>query len=173
MITEIEIMGRVEDRCKTEAGLAASTPDLSGNSRKVWDFLFAFGDTKMGIPLIIDEQALAKLRAFGESHRIDQEEVRKIIAGTSPCAGDREGHSLNMEVGYRVVFSIEEAPLTNGSGSIWLRRMSMSLNAPGRVPNPVAVSEVGKLLGFPPLNDCTTGLDSEVVMVAVEEKSAT
>ena len=124
----------------------------------------------MAIPLVIDDAKIKTLREFGESHRIPVEEVRRMITGDAPVAGDRPGHALDLPVNFRVVFSIEETPLRDGTGAIWLRRMSMSLAVPGRAPNIHAVRLVAEGLGFPPLKQCMIDVEHGVVNIACEEK---
>lgn len=123
----------------------------------------------MGAPLIIDDKALAALKEYGEAHPIPIAEVEKIIAGRLPCAGDRARHSLDIDFGYRLAFSVEERPLIDDSGTIWVRIMSMSAR-PGRVPNVHAIRLVSEQLGFPPLAECQVVPDGEVVTVAAELK---
>jgi hypothetical protein len=119
-------------------------------------------------PMVIDDKKLAALRRFAEEHPIPADEVRKIYEGTAPPAGDREGYGLDIDFGYHLVMSIEECPLKDGTGTTWLRRMSMSTGRPGKYPNPVGVEEIAKTLVFPPLSQCVVGADDDVIVVNAE-----
>ncbi len=108
----------------------------------------------MAIPLVLDEKKLGGLRSYAEAHRLPIDQMRMIVAGTAPIVGDRPEHECHLNVGWRVVFSIEEHPRKDGNGTAWLRHMSMSSSAPGRFPNSVALEEVARHLGFPGPYDC-------------------
>ena len=124
--------------------------------------------------LAIDDEKLTALREYAEAHPIPIAEIRKIIAGTAPCAGDRDGHVLNMDVGYRLVYSIEEMPADGETFSevptetVWFKRMSMSAQ-PGRLPNKHAIRLVSERLGFPPLEECIAGVVDGAVMVVAKK----
>lgn len=105
----------------------------------------------MGIPLVVDDNKLAALREFAEANPIPVDEMRRIAAGEAPCVGEREGYGLNLDLGYRLVFTVEEHPQRSG-GTKWLRHMSMSLSAPGRAPNQFSLGMIGESLGFPVKN---------------------
>lgn len=104
--------------------------------------------------LVIDEARVGGLRAFAEAHPIALDDMRRIAAGIAPVVGDRAGHAIRLDFGFRVAFSIEEHPLRGGAGTAWVRHMSMSCDRPGRLPHPAALEEVGRLLGLPPLREC-------------------
>lgn len=108
----------------------------------------------MGTPLVIDDERIKKLRMFAEAHIIPIAEMYLIQQEKMPCAGDREGHVLNLDFGFKLVYSIEEHPHKNGKNTVWLRHMSMSVATPGRIPNPVAVQLIAEQLGFPSMKKC-------------------
>lgn len=98
-------------------------------------------------PLIIgqDEKvALQKLAKFAEEHPL-------IVDGSIPGVpvGDNPDFVVKLPFGYRVVFSIEDQP----GGMV--RHLSMSVDTPWKVPNPLAVEMVMQEIGFEsPLSDC-------------------
>jgi hypothetical protein len=123
----------------------------------------------MGTPLVVDNAKLGELKAFAEEHFLDVTEMRRIVAGETKPPGLRDGHGLDIEIGYRVVFSIEEHPLKDGSGTVWYRHMSMSQAALGRYPNEYGVALVAKELGFP-MDQSGHLLDRERCSVWVEDE---
>jgi len=102
----------------------------------------------MAIPLVINNEELTALRKYAEENPISVAEMRAIMAGEVPAVGEREGYDRNFDIGYRVVFTIEEHPQSDGSTK-WLRHMSMSVAAPSRSPSPLALGLIGEQLGFP------------------------
>lgn len=122
----------------------------------------------MGNPLVIDEAALAALKKHGEKRFIILAEMRRIVSGQAASVGDRNGYSLDMEVGYRVVFSVEEHPQKDGS-TVWLRHMSISQVQSGRAPNQLTLGLVGKELGFP-MNEKAHTLNYEKCQIWLENK---
>jgi hypothetical protein len=107
------------------------------------------------IPLVIDDAKLKALRTYAEEHPVPLTELREIIEGRKPCVGDREGYTIFLDFGFKLVYSIEEHPRTDG-GTTWGRHMSVSLTEPTgqRVPSIVAVQLLAQALGFKPLNEC-------------------
>lgn len=103
-------------------------------------------------PLIIDRDRLRALRAYAEASPIPYAEMIRMMAGDAPRIGERPGHTLQLPVGFRLAFSIEEAPVREGS-PVWIRHLSMGLHGrdmgPGEYPHPAAIEEVGLCLGLP------------------------
>lgn len=102
-----------------------------------------------GTPFVLKDDELQPLREYAEAHPIRIDEMKKIVAGKLMAIGDRQGHGQRLEFGYRVVYSIEEHPKSDKSGTSWLRHASMSIAKKGRMPNPYALAMVGEQLGFP------------------------
>jgi hypothetical protein len=102
----------------------------------------------MATPLVIDNEELAALRQYAEENPISADEMRAIMAGEAPVVGEREGYDRNFDIGFRVVFTVEEHPQSDGTTK-WLRHMSMSVATPGRSPSPPALGLIGEQLGFP------------------------
>lgn len=125
----------------------------------------------MAVPMVIDDVKIEALRKYAEEHPLKVDEVRRIIDGAAPPVGDRIGYDLGIAVGYRLVFSIEECPKRDGTGTVWLRRMSMSTGRPGKLPHPAGVEMIAGKLGFPPLKECQLDTDNDVIMVAAELRS--
>jgi hypothetical protein len=57
-------------------------------------------------------------------------------------------------MGFKIVYSIEEHPLKDGTDTVWGRHMSVSLDKPTRVPSIEAVSLLCKEFGFKSLQEC-------------------
>lgn len=124
----------------------------------------------MGVPLVWDSKELAAYRQRIENQKIPLHEMKRIVSGDATIVGDRPSHVFNFPLGYRLVYSIEEHPLRNGSGTIWIRHMSMSIAVEGRAPNPIALEMIGKELGFPPLKECSIQMEGSAVCVLAEYK---
>lgn len=117
----------------------------------------------IGTPLVVSDQELKTLREYAEAHKIPAPELVLMSKGQAPLAGDRDGHILipgyspdpkkNADFGWKVVYSIEEHPQSNGT-TIWFRHMSMSIARDGRHPNQYALDLIARGLGFPPLAEC-------------------
>lgn len=122
------------------------------------------------IPLVIDGPKVKALRDYAEAHPITLTELHRIIDGHAPCVGDRPNYSINLDFGFRLVFSVEEHPRTDG-GTTWGRHMSVSLTEPSgtRVPSYHAVQLLCQELGFKPMNECMVNFnkDSEPPYVEV------
>lgn len=96
-------------------------------------------------PLILDNvksSQIIALKEFADKNRIEFPEMMQIMHGDKPPIGDRKGYSLSIEVGYRIVFSIEQHPKG------WALHLSMSVNKPGSLPNETAVAGIMQILGF-------------------------
>jgi hypothetical protein len=121
----------------------------------------------MGIPLIYDITELEAFRKQVEQRKLPIDEMYAIAEGRSPIVGDRPDHAMNLDVGWRIVYSVEEHPHENKVDRVWLRHMSMSQAMPGRGPNQIALGEITKALGFPPLSQCQIQPDSGSSAIAV------
>ncbi len=98
----------------------------------------------MAVPLVIDEAArerIAAVREFAEDNFIDEQQMRRLME-TGEAIGDLDGYSVNLDFGFRVVYTIERHP------GGWMKHLSMSLNVPNRGPSPPAVDMVLEEFGF-------------------------
>lgn len=95
----------------------------------------------MRLVLWTDDQIKA-LREYAEAHPM---QAAKVIAGASPPAGDIPGHVLRLIGGMKVVLSIE----TDQPWGV-CRHLSVSVDTPGKWPNPDGVLLLAKELGFRP-----------------------
>lgn len=96
-------------------------------------------------PLVIDEEAKIKLQTlkeFAERNPLSVDDLLDIHNKSEPPVGDREGFSCEIPFGFRIVFSVEPQP--KGPA----RHLSISVDAPNRMPNPVAVQLLMQELGF-------------------------
>ncbi len=107
------------------------------------------------IPLVIDGEKIKAIREYAEANPIRLYELHEIIEGIVPTVGDREGHVCFLDFGFKLVFSIEEHPRSDG-GTMWGRHISVSLTEPTgtRVPNINSVKLLCMELGFKPMEQC-------------------
>lgn len=98
----------------------------------------------MAIPLIIDKAAkdrIQNVKRYAHENFLDERIMQNIVSeGWAP--GDIDGYSCNLDIGFRVVYTVEKHPLG------WCRHMSMSLAATDRVPSIHAVDMVLEELSF-------------------------
>jgi hypothetical protein len=111
------------------------------------------------IPLIYTVAELEQFRTAVEAMPIGLDEIRRMASGEAPLVGERPGHELMLELGWRIVYSVEEHPRKDGQGGVWLRHMSMSQARPGRWPNLYALGEIARGLGFPSMEECIVRKD--------------
>lgn len=136
--------------------------------RKLRQLLYPFvetgvkGEIVAGTPLIIDNEKLEDLRAFAQANPISLSELMKITEENAPVVGEREGYSINLDFGYRLVYSVEEHP--DG----WMRHMSMSQVRPGRSPNRAAIDLMLEALGFPLFDKCLVYMEGEIICAMVQ-----
>jgi len=116
-------------------------------------------------PLVIDDKVIADLKKFAEEHPLDIEESKKIMLGDAPPPGEREGYFVLLPPCWKLVFSHSEYQKMDKPGTIWVRHMSMSLNRPGRLPNPIAIQMLSEQLGFPSLDLCKVTINDGIVEV--------
>ena len=106
--------------------------------------------------IIISNHKIEKLRKYAESNFLDSNNIRNIMNGKEPCAGERPNHECiltpeNSNGCYvRIVYSIEQ------HSNIWVRHISIGVFDPKNnehsIPNQSLVSEIAKLFGFPVKN---------------------
>jgi hypothetical protein len=117
--------------------------------------------------MIIDDNKIEALKVYAEAHPIAVAEMWRVMNDEAPCAGDRAGHMIDIPPDFKLVYSIEETPTTDGTPPVWLRRMSMSSGRPDKYPHPAALEVIGGKLGFPPLDECWVTIDQEQHAVVV------
>lgn len=96
-------------------------------------------------PLIIDDttrEKIAEIVEFAENNPFSLDDILDCQNGQMPPAGDMEGFSATIEVGYRIAYSIENQP----AGKV--RHLSVSVNEDGHLPSPAAVEQIMMLIGF-------------------------
>lgn len=77
---------------------------------------------------------VAKLTAYAQAYT--------YIPGETITPGDDPGHVLETAFGYRIVFSFTRTPTG------LYRDLSISVNTPGRFPNPIAAFTIAAEFGF-------------------------
>lgn len=107
--------------------------------------------------LIIDDNfknQIKKLVDFAEANPLSMDDLLDTFNGNRPPVGDQEGFCFCTITGYRIVYSIEEQV----PGKI--RHLSVSVDKDEAYPNPEAVREIMKLLGFKNvLEECIVNLE--------------
>jgi hypothetical protein len=103
------------------------------------------------IPLMIDAAVRADIQrcvAFAKAHPVSSAEIAAICDGMVPAAGNMKSRVVEIPLGYRCVFSIDQIdpPI---QGKEWARHLSVSVTtAPLRVVNPPAFGLLMQEFGF-------------------------
>jgi hypothetical protein len=95
--------------------------------------------------LVVDQRMRERLRAlqeYAKENIITADRLKLMVEGKVRPIGDNENFSVYIPLGYRAVFSIEEQPIG------LCRHLSISVARHAKLPNPQAVEEVMKYLGF-------------------------
>lgn len=107
-------------------------------------------------PLIIDEETkrtARKIILHAEQNVFQINDLVNIKNQKELCAGDREGFSCDIEIGYRVVYSLEQQKKL-------VRHISISVNEIHRLPGIAAIEQIIQLFGFTrPLEECLVRLE--------------
>jgi len=103
-------------------------------------------------PLLIgqvEEHNLRVLKEHAEANPLSMDDMLDIMNLSEPPPGDRPGFSVIIPVDYRITFTIDAQP--DGPA----RHLSISVLPPtkGVYPNPEAVLEMCKCLGFKETED--------------------
>jgi hypothetical protein len=105
-------------------------------------------------PFIMDQESASKLKAiaaYAETHRVPVAEMQRRADDYGkghPAQPFPKEHETELPFGFKVVYTIEQHPLKDGSGALWLRHMSMSAPRQGRVPHDLAMEWVMGQLGY-------------------------
>lgn len=102
--------------------------------------------------LVIDEnvrEQIQQVKDYAEANPFSMDDLLDTKNGELAAAGDLDGkHVLEIPVGYRVVFSMEQQPAG------LCRHMSVSVDFPGKLPSVPSVIMLMKEFGFDhPLDD--------------------
>lgn len=108
-------------------------------------------------PLIIDDELkanIAKLVEYAEKNPFTMDDLLDIYNKQMQPAGDMGPYTLVLQFGFKIVYTIEKQ--VNGD----VRHLSISVDAPGKLPNPGVVEEIMRLIGFDnELSDCVIYLE--------------
>lgn len=120
----------------------------------------------MGHPLILDEvtrEKIAAVVAYAEKNRFSLPLMMGIQEGSEPPAGFDPGFCCEIQIGYRVVYSIEEHPCG------WCHHISASFtDGSEKVPGPIAMRAIMLEFGIKnPLNECILGEDPDPHVVSL------
>jgi hypothetical protein len=125
----------------------------------------------MATPLVIDDKVIAELKQYAEDNPLPIAESTKIMKGEAPPPGDRDDYRVFLPPCWKLVYSVSEYPNNKKSGTTWVRHMSMSLDRPGRMPNPAVIQILSEQLGFPSLDLCQVTIDDGIVEVVAPLES--
>jgi hypothetical protein len=95
-------------------------------------------------PLIVTAatlEAIDKVRSYAEENPISHDEMIKIREGTSKPPGDNPKFVVHIDMGYRVVFTVEHHPRK-------MRHISVSVDAPGKLVPIASFAHISKPFGF-------------------------
>jgi hypothetical protein len=118
-------------------------------------------------PLLIDDATRTKLeqvKAHAAANPFSIDDMRELMTGRQVPAGDREGFSFEIPVGFRVVYTVEDHP----SGRF--KHISISVDDPKVAPSPEAVKYIMKEMGFEfSLEQCKVYIEEPIPAVNVLE----
>lgn len=89
----------------------------------------------------ITDAAAAVVR-YAEAHPIRAQQLFHLMSHPEEAPGHTPEHVVQVPFGFRCVFTVDEQP------GGWMRHLSVSVDAPGRMPNRVAVDALMMLFGF-------------------------
>lgn len=116
--------------------------------------------------LLINKEAITKLKKYGEEHPFTFQQFKNIYKGKEKCAGDRLEYILFLPVKYKLVFSIDWCCDSTKTLKFMCRHMSissMSREGEQSFPNMDTLRIVSSLLGF-------TNLDSPNMHITLKDK---
>jgi len=98
---------------------------------------------------------LADLAAYAVENPITMNDMLDVMNGAKKPAGDNPRHYIELNEGFKIVYSIEQQPKGDA------RHLSVGVLAPKRLPNPEVVKEIMKLIGFKnKLSDCKIWIEN-------------
>lgn len=104
------------------------------------------------------QAAVDKVKAYAQEHPFNVHDIHRLLAHPENAHGNTPGFVVVIPLGYRCVFTIEQQP--HG----WMRHVSVSVGAKGRIPSVPALIEILKMFGFKkPLYDCVVHVMEEQV----------
>lgn len=114
-------------------------------------------------PLVIDDAARSQIRALqatAKENPYDFARVKKLCEGLEHPVGDH--YAIKLDFGYRVVYSIEQQPLKDGSGYTWCDHLSISVSCENEVwPSPEACNWILSEFGMPTMDSCAIWLEND------------
>lgn len=102
-------------------------------------------------PLVLDENSkreIKRVRDHAENHPYTTSRLKEIQEGRGVTPGDDPNYTCTIPFGYRCVFTLDQAQKKDGSGVIFLRHLSVSIDDKKLWPNQVAVSQLMEEFGF-------------------------
>lgn len=103
-------------------------------------------------PLIINETSrliIAETIKYAEKNKISKPFLMAAMNGKMPCPGDNPNYCCYFEVGYKVVFTVEEQPCG------WCKHISVSVASPKKdvLPNVESVKLIMQEFGMDSLEE--------------------
>lgn len=99
---------------------------------------------------------VAEVVQYAEANHIGVNDMKRIMAGELPPAGDDIHRACIIPRGYRCVFTIEQQPMG------WCKHLSISVNRDDKYPHPLAVDAILSEFGMPKMAECLTYVEQEV-----------
>lgn len=126
-------------------------------------------------PLVIDSDSLERLAAlkkYAEENVFSMDDLLDRFNEKAAPIGNEENFKCEIPVGFRVCFSMEEAPHL-------CRHLSVSVDAEDKFPHVIAVVEIMKHLGFSndlkncsiKVNDRTGDVPANIEVIEIVKKA--
>jgi hypothetical protein len=115
-------------------------------------------------PFVLSHNELMKLKKYAESNIISAEENMCIARGEAPVVGNRGPYTLNVDFGYKIVYSIEYFfGFKNHADKIFkVKKLSISVDNTTKniviYPSPEIVTYVMSILDMGTLSECIVKL---------------
>lgn len=117
-----------------------------------------------------EKDKLSKLKENAIKNIFSFDDLLDMKNEQAPIPGDIDGFSCIIPDGFRVVYSIEHHPKTDGSGFTPIRHASISVHEEGKLPNPHACEMIIAELGFTnPLENCLIDVEGGYAINVMEE----
>lgn len=114
-------------------------------------------NTIMSRALIIgaaQKDKIKNLVDYAEKNIFSMDDLLDTVNKEMESAGDMDGFSIDLPVGFKVVYSIEQQP----AGKV--RHLSVSVDTPGRCPSPESIQVIMDEIGFKnTLLKCKVGME--------------
>jgi hypothetical protein len=113
----------------------------------------------------MNEEARNKIKGLIATARENPytfDRMQRIMSGQEQPVGDH--YSIHLDFGYRIVYSIEQHPLKDGTGYQWVHHLSISVSKENdKWHNPAACNWILNEFGMPSIesHQCMMWLENE------------